>query len=79
MKDTVLTLALVAAFAGLITAHVATVFGLARTGHPGRAAGAFIAPPLAPYWALTSGMRVRGALWLGFAVLYAVALFVATR
>lgn len=77
MSDTIVTLALVAGFAGLITTHVATLFGLVRRGRPGRAAGAFIAPPLAPIWAIAGGMHVRGALWIACAALYITAFVIA--
>ena len=35
-----------------------------------RALLAFFVPPLAPYWALRSGMSARAAIWIGSVVVY---------
>lgn len=75
--DMALTVGLVSAFAALVTIHVATLFGLAQRRRLGEAAGAFLFPPLAPYWALTGGMRARGVAWLASAALYLTALVMA--
>jgi hypothetical protein len=76
MTDAVTLGALVLAFALLLTVHIATVFGLATRTPRWRAAVALVVPPLAPYWALSLGMRVRGVLWIGALVLYGAAAIV---
>ena len=70
MKDGILVGGLMLAFATLVTVHVAIVLGLAWRDPRWRALAAFVVPPLAPYWALRSGMMVRGAIWIGSVVLY---------
>jgi hypothetical protein len=70
MKDGILVGGLVLAFATLVTVHVAIVLGLAWRDPRWRALAAFVVPPLAPYWALRSGMMVRGAIWIVSVVLY---------
>lgn len=77
-RDGALTVALVLAFAALVTVHAATLFGLTRRGQRGAALGALVFPPLSPYWAFTRGMRARAIAWVAFAVLYGV-LFVLAR
>ena len=71
MRDGILVGGLVIAFATLVTVHVAIVLGLAWRDPRWRALAAFFVPPLAPYWALRSGMVLRGAIWIGSVVLYA--------
>lgn len=75
MKDLVVLVAIVVFFALWVTAHVATIFGLAKRTPRWRALVAFLVVPLAPYWALRDGMRVRAALWVLGAIGYAVAAF----
>ena len=75
--DAALTIGLVCAFAALVTAHVAILFGLTRRRHLTEAFGALILPPLAPYWAFTRDMRAPALAWLASAALYAVALVLA--
>jgi hypothetical protein len=70
MKDGILVLGLVLAFAALVTVHVAIVLGLAWRDPRWRAVAAFFVPPLAPYWAVQSGMMIRAAIWIGSVVLY---------
>jgi hypothetical protein len=70
MKDAILVLGLVLAFATLVTVHVAIVLGLLFRDPRWRAVAALIVPPLAPYWALRGGMVIRGAVWIGSVVLY---------
>lgn len=74
---TFVTLALLVSFASLATVHVAIVYSLVAKRQGWRAAVAALVPPLAPWLAIRQGMRVRGALWLGWAVLYAVSLALA--
>jgi hypothetical protein len=70
MKDAVLVAGLVVAFATLCTVHVAIVWSLLKQHPRWRALVAFVVPPLAPYWALRSGMVVRGGIWIGSIILY---------
>jgi hypothetical protein len=70
MKDALLIGGLVLAFALLVTVHVAIVLGLAWRDPRWRALVALFVPPLAPYWALRGGMRVRGGIWIGCVVVY---------
>lgn len=79
MKDIVVVALLVVAFALAITLHV--VLSVALLGRVPRWRGllAFIAPPLAPYWAWREGMRKRALFWIGSVVLYAVMLVLASR
>jgi hypothetical protein len=76
-RDVILVVAMVVPFAVLVTAHVAIAFGLARRPPRWRALIALVVPPLAPMWALRSGMRARGVVWIASAVVYAVAVAIA--
>jgi hypothetical protein len=64
---------LIAAFATLCTAHLATVVGLAARRPRWHAPLALVVPPLAPYWAAGQGMGGRAVIWIASGVLYAVA------
>ncbi len=77
MRDVLLFVGLVGAFAALATVHIAIVFGLAQRQPRWQAAVALVVPPLAPYWALRNGMIVRGGIWIGSVVVYAATLAVA--
>lgn len=79
MKDLLVFGALVVAAACLLTAHVAVLYGLARRTPRRDALLALVAPPLAPYWALQRGMRVRGAVWLLALGVYVIARVAAAR
>ncbi len=70
MKDALLITGLLLAFASLCTVHVAIVFSLLKQHPRWRALVAFVVPPLAPYWALRTGMVVRGGIWIGSVILY---------
>jgi hypothetical protein len=70
MRDGIIVGGLVLTFAALVTVHFAIVLGLAFRDPRWRALVAFVVPPLAPYWALRSGMMVRGAVWIGSVVVY---------
>jgi hypothetical protein len=74
IADTLATIAVVGSFATLVTAHVATLFGLFSKRAIGWALGGLAVPPLAPYCAFVRGMPVRGALWIVAALLYVLAL-----
>jgi hypothetical protein len=65
--------ALVGSFALLVTVHVALAAGLLLRSPRWRAPIAFLVPPLAPYWGMQEGMRVRTALWLSALGVYILA------
>jgi hypothetical protein len=71
--DLAIVITLVGAFALLVSVHVALAVGLVLRKPHWRGAVALIVPPLAPYWGLESGMRVRGVAWLVAVALYAIA------
>ncbi len=76
MKDLVVIVTLVLAFALFITAHVAIVYGLAvRTPRWHAAAALFIAP-LGAYWAWREKMRIRAGIWGAALALYVIATIV---
>lgn len=77
--DVVVLVALVVAFAVLVTAHVTLAIGLARRPPRWRAPVALVIAPLAPWWGWRERMRIRGAIWIVAAVTYAAALFLARR
>jgi hypothetical protein len=77
VKDLVLVVVLVLAFALFITAHVAITYGLAVRAPRWRAPAAFFVAPLAPYWAWREHMRVRFGIWGAALVLYVIATIVA--
>lgn len=80
MKDTLVLVPLLLAFATFFTAHVAIAARLLRAREDRwRAVLAWFIPPLAPLFALRHGWRVSAMLWLGSVVVYAVALIVALR
>lgn len=79
MRDSLSIVGLVVAFATFVTVHLAIAVGLVFRFPRWRAPVALVVPPLAAYWALRGGMRVRGALWLGSLLLYAVFLGLASR
>jgi hypothetical protein len=78
-RDEWIMTALVLAFASLVTAHVTLVAGLAARAPRWRAAVAAFVAPLAPFWGLRSGMRLRSATWIASAAVYAVARWLAAR
>jgi hypothetical protein len=79
MKDVAVMLVLVLSFAALVTAHVAIVIGLGMKQPRWRAAVGLVVAPLAPYFALTSGMKTRGWIWIGSVCLYTAALLFVPR
>jgi len=79
VKDMVVVIALVVAFALFVTAHVAIVYGLAWRPPRWRALVALLVPFVAPYWAWRERMRVRAGLWASAFVVYAVARIVGWR
>jgi hypothetical protein len=76
VKDIVLFLTTVFAFALLVTAHCAIVFGLFRRSRPWRAPVALAIAPLAPFWALRERMWFRACVWTAGATVYVVAMLV---
>jgi hypothetical protein len=78
-RDAALTIGLAVAFATLLAAHVATLFGLARNRYIGATLVGLVLPPVAPFWAFIRGMRGRAILWIASAALYVVALVLAVR
>ncbi|MBI5535128.1 MAG: hypothetical protein HY898_20545 [Deltaproteobacteria bacterium] len=74
MRDAALVLALVVLFATSVTAHVAIVAGLAVRPPRWRAAAAFALPLLAPIFAFSERMKVRGVIWCVAVVAYGITL-----
>ena len=79
MKDMIVVALLLAAFAFVVTMHVAIAFGLARRKPRWRALVALVLPPFAPYWAWHEHMRLRMGFWVGGLVVYVTALVLASR
>jgi hypothetical protein len=75
--DLVLSIALVASFAALITSHCALAFGLIARRTVQREGWLLLLPVtawLAPYWGYRAGLRVRTAIWTVSLVVYVVSL-----
>ena len=77
-RDDLVAIALVVAFAVVVTAHVTLVVGLLLQRPRWRALVALVVPPLAPYrgW---RALRKRSVVWVAGAVAYTVLLVVAQR
>ncbi len=71
--DIVVMLTIAGSFALLATVHVALAYGLVFRKPWWRGPVALVIPPLAPWWGLEEGMRVRSALWLTAVCIYGVA------
>ena len=78
-RDALVTVALVLAFAALVTVHVTLAVGLARFHPRWRAGAALVVFPLAPYWGLRAGLRKRAWAWIVSALVYLVLLLMASR
>ncbi len=78
-RDEWITVALVIAFATLVTAQVTIVVGLFTRPPRWRALAAAIAPPLAPAFGIRAGMPGRAAIWIVSAVGYAFLRWLAGR
>jgi hypothetical protein len=76
VKDLVVVITLVLAFALLITAQVAIVYGLALRPPRWRAAAAVFVAPLGAYWAWRGQMRIRAGIWAAALALYVLATIV---
>jgi hypothetical protein len=76
-RDQIVAVALVIAFATLVTVHATLVVGLSARTPRWRALVALFAVPLAPYWGMKDGMPVRAAAWVAAALAYAVLLWLA--
>jgi hypothetical protein len=77
IRDATVLAVLLVAFATLVTAHLALVFGLSRRTPRWRGLVALVVAPLAPWWGWSERMRARGAVWMAAAVVYAAALALA--
>jgi hypothetical protein len=78
-RDATVLAVLLVAFACLVTAHLTLVFGLSRRTPRWRGLVALVIAPLAPWWGWRERMRARGAAWAAAAVVYLVALVLASR
>jgi hypothetical protein len=79
IRDVVVLVVLVTAFAVLATVHCALAFAIGRRASLGRALVAFVLPPLAPWWGWRHGLRVRSSVWIASALAYAVARVLSAR
>jgi hypothetical protein len=79
IRDATVLSMLLVAFATLVTAHLALVFGLSRRAPRWRGLVALVVAPLAPWWGWRERMRARGALWMAAAVVYVIALALAVH
>jgi hypothetical protein len=78
-RDEWITVALVVAFATLVTAHVTLVVGLAWRRPRWHALAALVLPPLAPVWGARAGMAGRAGVWVASAALYVASRWLASR
>ena len=65
--------ALVGSFAVMVTAHVAIAVGLVLEKPRWHGLLALVVCPLAPFWGMQAGMRVRSGLWIGALMVYVIA------
>ena len=72
VKDIVVVVSMNAGLAALVTAHLATVYGLLFRPPRWRAAAAFALPVLSPVFAFGEKMRVRGVGFVLGALVYLV-------
>ncbi len=80
MKDALVLGALLISFATLVTTHVAIAFRFLFTKNERwRALVVCLVPPLAPLLAVRKKWRGLSWLWVGSAVVYAIALMFAFR
>jgi hypothetical protein len=79
MRDEAIVAGLVVAFAGLVTSHIALVYGFLWRPPRWRAPVTLLVVPLAPYWGYRCGMRRRAIAWVSCAMTYAILVSVATR
>jgi hypothetical protein len=78
-RDEGLVMALVVAFAALVTVHLSLVAALARGRAGWRAIVALVVAPLAPVWGYQERLRVRSALWVLSAAVYVTARILGSR
>ncbi|MEZ4219510.1 MAG: hypothetical protein R3B13_01185 [Polyangiaceae bacterium] len=71
--DALVLSSLVGSFAVLVTTHVAISYGLLRREPWWRGPIAFVFAPVAPLWAMESGMKRRAALWIIALCVYVLA------
>jgi hypothetical protein len=74
--DAAVFVAVTLSFATLVTAHVALAVGLTLRAPRWRGVLSLLVPPLAPYWGLQAGLRVRAACWIGGVLLYSASLWI---
>jgi hypothetical protein len=79
IRDATVLAVLLVAFAALVTAHLALVFGLSRRAPRWRGVVALVVAPLAPWWGWHERMRARGVAWAVAATVYLIALSLALR
>lgn len=70
-RDVLLTLTLSLALAAWLTDHIALAVGLMRRAPRWRGFVALVVAPLAPLFGFLAKLRVRSALWLVLAIVYA--------
>lgn len=73
MRELLTVATMLVAFAALVTTHMAILWTLLFRPPRWRALAATLVPPLAPWWALREGLRIRGVIWIGAAALYIAA------
>ena len=71
--DAIKVAALVLAFAGWVTVHVAIAFGLFARKRWGKGLLAFFVPIAAPYFGVREGMPARAVMWIALVVAYGIA------
>lgn len=71
--DLVVFIALIAAFALLVTVHLALATRLVLREPRWRGLVALLVPPLAPYWGMEAGMKKLATLWVVALSIYVVA------
>jgi hypothetical protein len=79
VHDVLVLATLLLAFATLVTAHVTLAIGLARRSRSWRSLVALLVVPMAPWWGWRERMRVRAAVWVVAAAVYAIARVAADR
>lgn len=73
MRDTLVFVTMILAFATAVTAHVAIAVGLLFRHPRWHAPLAFFLAPLAPAYAYRAGMHLRATLWIAAALTYLAA------
>jgi hypothetical protein len=80
VKDIIVLVTVIVAFAALITIHVGVSARLVLRARPRwRGLVALIVPPLAPIWAFREGWRRSAVAWLAAVLLYTIGRIAAGR